>query len=106
MIEDFPSWADFKLWVQDVRHTMAMDRTRKSLLREEFTLEHVIREVQEVNDRLGVFQNIECKSLKGALADMEYRNSGRVLLTDFYREGMKGEFMFNEHVDYLRKLGA
>merc|ERR1719361_2898387 len=83
-----------------------MERMRKSLLVEDFTLEHVIREVQEINDRLGVFQNIECRSLKGALADMEYRNTGRVLLSDFYREGMKGEFLFIEHVDYLRKLGA
>jgi len=28
------------------------------------------------------------------------------LLSDFYREGMKGEFLFIEQIDYLRKLGA
>merc|ERR1719373_1280421 len=81
MIEDFPSWGDF-------------------------TLDHVTREVQEINDRLGVFQNIECRSLKGALADLEYKGTGRVLLSDFYREGMKGEYLFIEQADYLRKLGA
>merc|ERR1719189_2408141 len=83
-----------------------MERSRRSLHTEDFTLEHVALEVQEINDRLGVFQNIECRSLKGALTDLEYRNTGRVLLSDFYREGMKGEFLFIEQVDYLRKLGA
>jgi len=106
MIEDFPSWEDFKMWVQDVRNTMAMQRMRHSFIVEENTLEHVIREVQEINDKLGVFQNIECRSLKSALANMEYKNSGRVLLSDFYREGMRGEFLFIEQIDYLRKLGA
>merc|ERR1719469_1743842 len=85
---------------------MTMERSLRSLYAEDFTLEHVVREVQEINDRLGVFQNIECRSLKGALADMEYRNTGRVLLSDFYREGMKGEFLFIEPTEYLRKLGA
>merc|ERR1719384_1206302 len=106
MIEDFPSWGDFKLWVQDVRHTMRMERSQRSLHAEDFTLEHVTREVQEINDRLGVFQNIECRSLKGALADLEYKGTGRVLLSDFYRESMKGEYLFIEQADYLRKLGA
>jgi len=106
MIEDFPSWGDFKLWVQDVRETMKMERSRRSFHAEDFSLEHVIREVQEINDRLGIFQNIECRSLKGALVDLEYKNTGRVLLSDFYREGMKGEYLFIEQTDYLRKLGA
>merc|ERR1719384_1878463 len=106
MIEDFPSWGDFKLWVQDVRQTMNMERSLRSLHTEDFTLEHVIREVQEINVRLGVFQNIECRSLKGALVDLEYKNTGRVSLSDFYREGMKGEYLFIEQTDYLRKLGA
>merc|ERR550539_1447509 len=37
---------------------------------------------------------------------MEYKSTGRVLLSDFYRAGLKKEFFFIEHVDYLRKLGA
>merc|ERR1719343_1485214 len=106
MIEDFPSWGDFKLWVQDVRETMSVERSRRSLHTEDFTLDHVILEVQEINDRLGLFQNIECRSLKGALVDIEYKNTGRVLLSDFYREGLKGEYLFIEQTDYLRKLGA
>merc|ERR1740120_387047 len=37
---------------------------------------------------------------------MEFRSTGRVLLSDFYRAGLDGRFLFIEHVDYLRKLGA
>merc|ERR1719188_1011601 len=108
IIEDFPSWGDFKMWVQDVRQQMTMERLRGSFHVDDFffSLENLVQEVQELNDRLGLFQNLECRSLKGALVDLEYRNTGRVLLSDFYREGLKGDFLFIEHTDYLRKLGA
>jgi hypothetical protein len=55
---------------------------------------------------LGAFQDIECRSLKAGLADIEFKNTGRVLLSDFYRAGLQGEFFFSEHVDYLRDVGA
>merc|ERR1711920_878527 len=74
---------------------------------EEFSLGRVIEVVQELNEHMGAFQNIECRSLKAGLADMEIRSTGRVLLSDFYREGLQGnKFLFVEHVDYLRTLGA
>merc|ERR1719350_1614539 len=37
---------------------------------------------------------------------MEFRNTGRVLLSAFYDAGFKGHFLFVEHIDYLRNLGA
>jgi len=106
MKEDFPGWDEFQLWVQDVRQTMSRERSRRSLQAEALTLNTVVEEVLEVNDRLGVFQDLECKTLKGALVDLEYKNSGRVLLSDFYNAGMTGPFLFNEHTDFLRRLGA
>merc|ERR1740120_338399 len=106
MREGFPAWEDFKLWVEDVRKTSSLNRARRRLDSEEFSFGRVIEEVQELNDRLGAFQDIECRSIKAALADMEFRNTGRVLLSDFYREGLKHKFLFVEHVDYLRNLGA
>merc|ERR1719471_2381920 len=102
----FPSWFDFVLWVDDVRKTSSSKRARRRLDAEEFSFGRVIEEVQELNDHLGAFQDIECKSLKAGLADMEFKSTGRVLLSDFYREGLQGKFLFREHVDYLRKLGA
>merc|ERR1719471_1714045 len=102
----FPSWGDFVLWVEDIRKTSSSNRARRRLDAEEFSFARVIEEVQELNDHLGAFQDIECRSLKASLADMEFRNTGRVLLSDFYREGLQGKFLFVEHVDYLRNLGA
>merc|ERR1719362_1896504 len=86
--------------------TSLLNRAQRQFHAEEWSLERVIEEVQELNERLGAFQDIECRSLKASLADMEFRNTGRVLLSDFYREGLKGKFLFVEHVDYLRNLGA
>jgi len=106
MREGFPAWEDFKLWVEDVRKTISSDRAQRCFDADEFPFGRVIEEVQELNDRLGAFQDIECRSIKAALADMELRNTGRVLLSDFYREGLKRKFLFVEHIDYLRNLGA
>merc|ERR1719246_20465 len=106
MTQDFPAWSDLKMWVHDARQTMSLQRSRRSLSDAEFTLDTVVEEVQELNDRLGAFQNFECRSIKAGLVDLEYKGSGRVLLSDFYREGLHGDHLFIEHADYLRKLGA
>merc|ERR1719296_644410 len=106
MQKEFPAYDDFKMWVEDVRRTISSERSRRSFKVEALTVESVIEEVQELNDRLGAFQDIECRSLKAGLAELEYKNTGRVLLSDFYRAGLSGAFLFNEHVDFLRRLGA
>merc|ERR1719277_2419198 len=106
MAKEYPAWGDFKLWFEDVRKTSSLSRARRRFDVEEFSFGRVIEEVQELNDRLGTFQDIECRSLKAGLVDMEFRSTGRVSLSDFYREGLKGKFLFVKHVDYLRSLGA
>jgi len=106
MVETFPDWDDFKAWVDDVRQTKSFERSARHLMPQEFTLETVVDDVQALNDHLGAFQDINCRSLKAALADVEYKNTGRVLLSDFYRIGLEGKYLFIEYVDYLRKLGA
>merc|ERR1719367_576374 len=106
MIEDFPAWGDFQMWVQDVRHTISFERARRSFKVEQFTVGAVVEQVRELNDRLGSFQDIECRSLKAGLQELEYKSTGRVLLSEFYRAGLRGDFLFHENVDFLRKLGA
>merc|ERR1719476_930684 len=104
MIEDYPDWENFQMWVEDLRQTALWSRS--SLAVQDYTLESVVHEVNILNENLGKYQDISCKTLKGGLVDIEYKNTGRVLLTDFHREGLKGEFLFIEHADFLRKLGA
>merc|ERR1719394_1219789 len=106
MIENFPAWGDFQMWVDDVRRTISLQRSHRSLRIKSFTLEDVVEDVRELNDRLGSFQDIECRSLKAGLQEFEYKSTGRVLLADFYRAGLTGNFLFKESVDYLRQSGA
>merc|ERR1719401_3031441 len=102
----FPLYDEFQMWVDDVRQTISMDRHRHSMQVDEMSLDKIVDVVLEVNDRLGAFQNLECRSLKAGLMDMEFASTGRVFLSDFYAAGIKGDFLFVEHIDYLRKLGA
>jgi len=106
MREGFPAWTDFTVWLDDLQMMSASNRARRRFDAGDLSLGRVIEEVQELNERLGAFQDIECRSLKAGLADMEFGNTGRVLLSDFYDAGFKGHFLFVEHIDYLRNLGA
>lgn len=106
MTEWFPLYGDFKMWTQDVRQTMALERQRTRFEGNALTLHTVIRDVEVLNDRIFAFQDIECRTLKAGLADMEYNDTGRLLLSDFYKAGLRGDFLFVEHIDFLRKAGA
>lgn len=106
LIEDFPGWGDFQLWVDDVRRTISMERSRRSFQAKDLTFGNVVEDVLALNDHLGSFQDIECRSLKAKLAELEYKGTGRVLLSDFYHAGLKGDYLFNENSDFLSKLGA
>merc|ERR1719162_595719 len=106
MIGEFPGWGDFQLWVDDVRRTISMERSRRSFQAKDLTFGNVVEDVLALNDHLGSFQDVECRTLKAGLAELEYKGTGRVLLSDFYRAGLKGDFLFNENSDFLRKLGA
>jgi len=106
MLETFPDWEDFKSWVGDVRQTRALEHSRGHLQKQELSLENVVGDVAALNEQLGAFQDINCRSLKAALADVEWQSTGRVLLSDFYKIGMEGKFLFIEYVEYLRRLGA
>jgi len=106
MTEDFPNWEEFKEWVQDVRQTVAMQRSRTRLVVESTHLDSVVAEVHALSDHLGAYQDIGCKHLKAGLVEIQHGSTGRVLLSDFYHTGLQGKHLFIEHTDFLRKLGA
>jgi len=106
LTDEFPGFGDFKVWVDDLRKTMLAQQARSGFQVQKYSLEHVVELTQALNDQLGAFQNLECHRLKAGLMDIEYKKTGRVLLSDFYRVGLSGNFLFNEHADFLRKLGA
>jgi len=106
MSEDFPGWDEFKEWVEDTRATLAHRQSRRSLVPAGYSLESVYGEVQELSDSLGAYQDISCRLLKSGLGEIEHKNTGRVLMSDFYRVGLEGKHLFIEHTDFLRRLGA
>merc|ERR1719437_295261 len=95
------------MWSQDLDHTLQFtEHTRNPFLGEQVPYTHSLSMVQELGHRFAAFQNLECKSLKSALMDIEFKGTGRVLLSDFYRVGLQDEWLFRESTDGLRSLGA
>merc|ERR1719215_1543338 len=90
--------------------------TRKNIMETEASAEQkssggldfsfVARVAERVGERFGSFQNQECKQMKASLVKIEDRDTGRVLLSDFYKPGLDGQWQFQESASYLRQLGA
>jgi len=64
------------------------------------------RVVEAVGEEYGTFQDLECRQMKDSLVKLEYRGTGRVRLSDFYRPALDGVWTFSESASYLRSLGA
>ena len=62
--------------------------------------------VEEIGNRFGIFQQQECASMREKLLALDMRQTGRVLLSDFYRVGLQGVWNFVEGIDYLRHIGV
>merc|ERR1719401_1935719 len=80
---------------------------RNPFVKQDYSFDASVAFVQDMSHNYGSFQNLECKSFKSRLVDMDRQGSGRVLLRDFYA-GFKDDpsHHFAEPVDYLRNLGA
>merc|ERR1719330_2111627 len=103
----YPAWQSVKMWSQDLDQTLRFtERTRNPFLGEQVNYKQSLSTVQELGHRFAAFQNLECRSLKNALMDIEFKATGRVLLSDFYRVGLQEEWFFQESTDSLRSLGA
>eukprot|EP00929_Paragymnodinium_shiwhaense_P081803 TRINITY_DN428_c0_g2_i5.p1 TRINITY_DN428_c0_g2~~TRINITY_DN428_c0_g2_i5.p1 ORF type:complete len:580 (-),score=197.79 TRINITY_DN428_c0_g2_i5:126-1865(-) len=105
----YPGWKDTQLWMRDVRLTLEhLEQGSVNPFREEvsYGFKQVERVVEQVSQRFGGFQNTECRQLKDTLLEAEDRDTGRVLLSDFYKKGLETNALFKESVDYLRQQGA
>jgi len=108
LLRRYPTWGRVYMWAQDLRLTrdLLQQPRRSPFVEHRDNFDETSSLVQEIQHRVGLYQNIECVELKDKLLDMEYEGSGRVLLSRFYAGSLKGDFSFVEGVDYLRKLGA
>jgi hypothetical protein len=104
----YPGWPAVAMWARDLRQTM---RHRWQSIDNPFAPSssgfHEVSElVREAGYRFGTFQDEECRTMKDRLTDMEYRDTGRVRLSDFYKPSLEGDLQFLESMDYLRDIGA
>merc|ERR1719440_1437613 len=98
MPEIFLAWKETQKFVQSIREKVIT----KGAANEFASLARV---VEDVGENFGSFQDFECQDLKKKLMDMEYRGTGRVKLSDFYKPALDGAWTFQESVGYLRALG-
>jgi hypothetical protein len=104
----YPGWLDTQEWLRDMQgNVVYADRgINNPFASGELSFPRVAHIVEEIGDRYGTFQDLECQGLKEALMERESDLPGRVQLADFYKTGLGGKFLFTESVEYLRELGA
>merc|ERR1719330_1059250 len=108
LIEIYPDCPGTYMWVEDFRHThdLMLQSQRNPFVDAQHTFETSVAFVQELAHNFGSFQDLECKSLKGRLVEMEHRGTGRVRLSRFYAGGVNGDWSLAESVDFLRNQGV
>jgi hypothetical protein len=99
MPQVFLAWRDTQKFVDDIRKKIMKDGL-------EADFASLAKVVETAGEEYGTFQDLECRDMKDKLVKMEYRGTGRVRLSDFYRPALDGVWTFQEGSGYLRALGA
>lgn len=102
MPEVFLAWSETQEFVRGVQKNVTQGRS-------DLDFGALAKVVEAVGEDYGSFQDFECRQMKDKLVSMEYRGTGRVKLSDFYKPalgGADGAWQFQESVSYLRQLGA
>lgn len=104
----YPGWSATQMWARDVRKGVVhIERGRLNPFVDGATnFPGMVRIVEEIGERYGRYQDLECRTLKEELLELEDRGTGRVRLSTFYRSTLGGKWQFSENVEYLRQLGA
>jgi predicted SAM-dependent methyltransferase len=110
IVRTYPGWHDAQVWLDDVRQTISYlheGMVNPFIVNEGSSFTQVERSVQQVSERLGQYQDTECRDLKDQLLEHEeWPDSGRVLLSEFYKRGMETGMQFVEKPEFLRQLGV
>jgi len=100
MPQVFIAWADTQKFVDGIQKKIIKGEA------DDLDFASLARVVEAVGEEYGTFQDLECRQMKEELVKMEYRGTGRVRLSDFYRPALKGVWTFSESASYLQSLGA
>ncbi|CAK0795903.1 unnamed protein product, partial [Prorocentrum cordatum] len=70
-----------------------------------YPFDRVVQMAKEIGERYHTLNDLECRSLKVTMGELEGR-AGRVRLPAFYRKGLYSHWQFDERPEYLRFVGA
>merc|ERR1719272_1651398 len=107
-----PFWSGTMLWARDVRMSVAYTEQARgnSFSAGQLTFSDTARVIERIGDAYGRRSDLDCRALKNSLMELEEADTGRVLLSDFYKAEVSGAvpdpFEFTESIDFLRQLGA
>jgi len=97
----YTGWAEAKDWLAKILDP-ALSPGRKGVM----DFDGVTGLVSSIGEQYYTFNDLECKSLKSTLRELEGKKAGRVRLSQFYKTGLHSHWRFNEKAEYLRSLGA
>merc|ERR1719416_144138 len=108
VVETYPDFPETQMWLEDLRHTYDRERYSRQnpFVEHEYNFDDSLNFALEVGHRFGSFQDLECRSLKSKLVDMEHAGTGRVLMSTFYSHALAGDWQLMESMEYLRNQGA
>merc|ERR1719316_1332053 len=99
MPDIFLAWKDTQKFVHGIRKNVTQSEGRADFA-------SLAKTAEVVGEQFGSFQDFECRQLKDKLVNVEYRGTGRVKLSDFYKPALDGSWTFQESVGYLRSVGT
>lgn len=104
----YPGWSDTQVWLRDIQGAVAYNHRGQTnpFAGGELDFLRTAHIVEEVGERYGGFQDLECRNLKRGLMEREGKVPGRVPLSAFFKKDLDGNFLFTESVQYLRQSGA
>jgi len=109
MPEMFEFWSETQEFVRAIQRNITLTASRRSPFPSATLLDYAsLAEVtQAVHGQFGsFFHDTACRQMKSNLLKLEYRSSGRVKLSEFYKPALDGNAQFQESVGYLRESGV
>jgi hypothetical protein len=106
--KQYPAWGETQRWLTALRQqaVLASPDSEAVAAGNGYSIGLMENATELVSMQLGSFLDTECRSMKDALLEVEEKDSGRVLLSSFYKKGMEKGLHFVEKPAYLRELGA
>jgi len=97
----YTGWSEAEDWLQETLAGARVPGQDGS-----FDFPTAARMALKIGEEYHAFNDLECKSLKHTMQQIEGWKPGRVRLSAFYNKGLYSHWRFTEKPEYLRTLGA